>query len=1170
VVSLSVNAGTPSTVASVPPISTNTHDLTIGSREWSTTSGYNMSFTGYIDEVQIWDRPLSRTEVNATYNLTSGSSYLARLDFETLTSSGQLFDFAGGSHPGVISGTTVVEGRTGLARSLRGGSDGVYLSGSPTLSIPSSVTVDVYVDLAAMPSTDASIVARKGSFYLNISSDGLVRWTAYKVASINSSLPIPLGRWVRITASATNSILNLSLDGAVVAFWTGTGTFKGTPNAVTLGYADAPQPQPHLAVALDEFTLLNVAASNWTVADSGPHGIQLNPNATDTDGDGLADGQELYTYTVKTPSRYPIADGSSSATDAVAISLGAPAWAITKAIVMVGVTHPDMGQVSDNLYFRSGTKSLPWFVLKSSGSNAGQSNNFTSYDLFQLGVSRTTLIASQANGYLIAWDGSSDGKKGQIEYVQVQITVHTLPNRAETDRDGLNDSEEVNLGRDGFATNPWNADTDGDGISDGLEAGGWSWSGSTIVSDPAGFKTDPTRADTDRDGVPDGRDRAPLGDAFVRITFQSAIIYGGTDDDTTPSAFEPFASVKVGNQTTYSINKSGTSGSQVFIPLQFVVNVPDNQTYVPITVELWDYDGFQSNGLPDDTHERFAINGSSPTWTLNHPVAAAGLQAYSSSGTGSFRAEQVSLTVETLYASRIFAYLFIPLDYSGVYNVTDATGALASRRYVGEPRFVAVVLNVTKVIPRHTLRYQEVFFLPRSVFFDTLLYKRLASQDTSSPLTNVAFRQNLTSATSNADDLQAILSGNVSGDEESAIILLLKENTTAAIRYQLVYAQSGGAPDTLFMFTLPDGALRLIGYTPFSVDSSVPYRFCSAPNCGVNPTPPTIWEQIWNGIVSTVTGWIVSAIVLAVNAFVQLVAILGQLGSWVADQFAQLPGKIASAVQAAGKVLSQLADFFVREIRSLFEAFAAQLRGLWLSVASGYLSNINEAMTLAVSDYQATGRISSNSAQALRSAYTGGPSGAILATSIGVVAAYIAYVVATVGLGTLLGGLAGIIATTVASQVFGVGLVPFNIGVNFSPGWGIGQAIDAFLQWLVSSGIVHPDAESLLATALGLIFTGGSVYATFYSLSLLDKSASTATAFGLFFGIISLGLSFGITVGGLVGKLVAWVATFVGFLGVLLSVVGIFMAGPVFKIVDTVALILGGVGAYLGVKYATS
>lgn len=35
--------------------------------------------------------------------------------------------------------------------------------------------------------------------------------------------------------------------------------------------------------------------------------------------------------------------------------------------------------------------------------------------------------------------------------------------------DGLNDSEELNLGSDGFQTDPWNADTDRDGTPNGVD-----------------------------------------------------------------------------------------------------------------------------------------------------------------------------------------------------------------------------------------------------------------------------------------------------------------------------------------------------------------------------------------------------------------------------------------------------------------------------------------------------------------------------------------------------------------------------------------------------------------------------------------------------------------------------------------------------------------------------
>lgn len=61
------------------------------------------------------------------------------------------------------------------------------------------------------------------------------------------------------------------------------------------------------------------------------------------------------------------------------------------------------------------------------------------------------------------------GITGQIEYVQVQVTVRTLLNRADTDGDGLNDSEELNLGSDGFSRDPWKRDTDRDVVRDDVD-----------------------------------------------------------------------------------------------------------------------------------------------------------------------------------------------------------------------------------------------------------------------------------------------------------------------------------------------------------------------------------------------------------------------------------------------------------------------------------------------------------------------------------------------------------------------------------------------------------------------------------------------------------------------------------------------------------------------------
>ena len=101
-------------------------------------------------------------------------------------------------------------------------------------------------------------------------------------------------------------------------------------------------------------------------------GILLNPNATDTDGDGLADGQELFVKSVKTPKRYPTGVFTTVNTDAIDPAVRAPAWAIARVDAMVGFTHPDMGELSATLYSAGPSPNVN--VLLRAYTNAGEAN----------------------------------------------------------------------------------------------------------------------------------------------------------------------------------------------------------------------------------------------------------------------------------------------------------------------------------------------------------------------------------------------------------------------------------------------------------------------------------------------------------------------------------------------------------------------------------------------------------------------------------------------------------------------------------------------------------------------------------------------------------------------------------------------------------------------------
>ena len=669
-----------------------------------------------------------------------------------------------------------------------------------------------------------------------------------------------------------------------------------------------------------------------------PYGVVTNPSAADTDGDGLFDGQELFTATVKTPNRYPFPAGGSTYTEPIALKLGVPESAITQAVAMVGITAPDMGTIGTSLAIYQGGVLQRAVTLKPGGANAGEANNFTSYDLLQLGVSPAEL-ARPAESFAL-WVFNSGGEPGQAEYFQIQVTALTLPNRADTDGDGLNDSEEVTLGHDGYVTNPWMVDTDLDGVADGLESNGWAWSGSTIVSNSNGFKTDPTRADTDRDGVADGQDRVPTGDAFIDVLVYT-ITPTGTGASDGDTSLQPFASITIGGQTSYTDWRSVSPGSMAYIVEDSVVNVDDESPTVSISIRVWDYDTRVENGHHDDVHTSMAVatdtsyGGCSgvSTWTFPYTLAqpGGGFSLFTSSGScpGAtyLRADPIEVHVSTVVPQRALAYLVTPGDYSGVYNLTDSGGNVVSRRYTGEAQFVGIVLNVTSVDRFGTHHDPYVYLVPRSVFFDSLLSQDLSSGNLVGPLGSLSFAQNATTAARNSDALQEMIFGNVTAAGRDTILGLLQQNATGAVAHGLVYVTPVFYDDPLFLYSFPDDVLRLDAYEPTYSYAAATYRFCATPNCEALPTTLSIWDQIWLGLIVTVTDWVVSAVVFAATAFQVFLDVLAQLGAWFAQAVSTAAAAVASAVQAAAKAFGQLLDSFFALFTAPVRAVLAYLDG---------------------------------------------------------------------------------------------------------------------------------------------------------------------------------------------------------------------------------------------------
>ncbi len=110
----------------------------------------------------------------------------------------------------------------------------------------------------------------------------------------------------------------------------------------------------------------------------------------------------------------------------------------------------------------------------------------TATALFLSNANQATINAVTATASWMNGDDDLDGLSNSTE-----LGLKTLPDRADTDQDGINDGDEVNRHR----TDPLKPDSDGDGLKDG---------------DELNVGLDPNKSDTDGDGIIDPLDETPL------------------------------------------------------------------------------------------------------------------------------------------------------------------------------------------------------------------------------------------------------------------------------------------------------------------------------------------------------------------------------------------------------------------------------------------------------------------------------------------------------------------------------------------------------------------------------------------------------------------------------------------------------------------------------------
>lgn len=161
----------------------NNQTLIIGDHNWGP------NFPGQVDELAVYNRALSASEIQAIFN--AGSAGKSKPTATTapnnqvawLTGDGNANDFTGTNNGALQNGATFSVGKVGQAFSFDGVNDFVEVADNPSLNMTNALTVEAWINPSTLPAVWADIITKdepaQGPYTLRLKNDGSVSFIVY-------------------------------------------------------------------------------------------------------------------------------------------------------------------------------------------------------------------------------------------------------------------------------------------------------------------------------------------------------------------------------------------------------------------------------------------------------------------------------------------------------------------------------------------------------------------------------------------------------------------------------------------------------------------------------------------------------------------------------------------------------------------------------------------------------------------------------------------------------------------------------------------------------------------------------------------------------------------------------------------------------------------------------